>query len=370
MPNFRLIPDGEGELIRSVFGVGKVRGPDAFAAGGVVTLPAGYVVAAPTGDDTGLLFQLTQPVFVAASDGDEVFATVVRGELVSIDAAPATPEGSFRLGTAEGVPVDTFNQDARAGGVQFAPAFVAQTVSVDFNGVAEELRSDNSENIGIADEWSIGIWYKPGAEITTGSRQLMQINPGAGRNNINLFGQATDRRLQLVLTGGGGLPSRILLWHNIFTAGEAGNWHHLLLTWDGADPTLYKDGSSLAPDSDDMAALALPFTDEPRYIGVGTQWDGSGASWLGLMHQISIWRTDLGSIISDLYNGGAPAALNLNGSFGSYTASGDLAHWWRLGHDSSDVGKDYSEAGFTPLISLGTNAVNMDGDDVVSDIPT
>jgi hypothetical protein len=75
--------------------------------------------------------------------------------------------------------------------------------------------------------------------------------------------------------------------------------------------------------------------------------------------------------ILETYNGGNGSAFDLNTDSGNYAQSGDLAHWWRLGHEADpNLGKDYAEAGFTPTIDIGDNKVGLDDNDRVADVPT
>lgn len=115
--NARAIPSGVGETILQAFGTGPLGNVAASAAGGVVTFPAGYKIAFAVGGGKGRISELVSGVAVPASDGDEVFARIVDDEIVGIEAAADTPAGNQRLGVATGVPVDTFTEDARAGGL-------------------------------------------------------------------------------------------------------------------------------------------------------------------------------------------------------------------------------------------------------------
>jgi hypothetical protein len=59
--------------------------------------------------------------------------------------------------------------------------------------------------------------------------------------------------------------------------------------------------------------------------------------------------------------------MNLALNSGNYVSKANLVHWWRLGHDSGDIGKDYGTG--SPFIDVMTNAANISAADIVVDAP-
>ncbi len=249
------------------------------------------------------------------------------------------------------------------------PAFVAQTQSIDFDGSTEFFRNTTSQVIGIADVWSIGVWYKP-ANLT-GIRSIFEINNSDSPSRIIAFFNGTTLNVFLRNSGNSINTSRTF---NGF--GVLDTWAHLYLSWNAAGtgfPSVFKDGS-LVGQSSQSSGGNLVQADDLRPVGVGTNLSLVNKH-SGLIAQMSMWRTIQDAAITSLYNGGNPNALDLNSSFGSgpstYLGAGDLAHWWRCGHEASpNLGKDFSTAGFTPTIDVEVNSVGLTDADRVADVPT
>lgn len=244
-------------------------------------------------------------------------------------------------------------------------SFEAQTMSIDFDGSTEFFRNSTSQVIGIADVWSIGIWYNP-ANLT-GVRSLFEFNNSDSPSRIIAFFNGTVLNVFLRNSGDTVNTSRT---YNGF--GVLSTWAHLYISWNAAGtgfPDVFKDGS-LVGQSSQVSQGALVQADDLRPVGVGTN-VSLAAKHSGLISQMSVWRTIQDAAISDLFNGGNPNSLDLNSSFGGYSGAGDLAHWWRLGHEPSpNLGKDFATAGFTPTIDVEVDSVGITDADRVADVPT
>lgn len=244
-------------------------------------------------------------------------------------------------------------------------AFDAQTFSVSFNGTDEFMRNDTAQVLGFADEWSLSVW----ADLNGGANQrLLGWRDGITNVNAILLARldATDDLQAIVFNSAGGATT--LVWNSVFTAGA---WHHIFLFRE-SDGTIraFIDGADLGvPDSGNPDGVATMADTTNRHVWIGA--DQSSLPVDGEISQVAVWDADISAAISDIYNGGNPNSLNLNGSFGSYSFAGNLAHWWRLGHGADpDIGKDYAEAGITPTIDVGTDAANIDDTDRVANVPS
>lgn len=248
--------------------------------------------------------------------------------------------------------------------------FEPQTVSVDFSGSGNDrLANLTDQTIGIADDWAISAWVKNAQSATQFILDLRRQEVGEDQFS-GLSIQATTgsvgRQLRTVWKDASGTPQGDTLYNAFLIIGD---WKHVLVTWNGSDLNVYRDGVLDAPDSGSETPT-LTMADPGRGISIGNRAQASSNVFNGRIMQVAIWRNhEVEDAISDIYNGGAPSAIDLNSSFGSYTFADDLAHWWRLGQDADDIGKDYAEAGFTPTISLNDDAIGIDAGDIVSDIP-
>jgi len=238
--------------------------------------------------------------------------------------------------------------------------FESQLVSVDFDGSTEFMANTTNNPLGIANIWSISLWYK--ADVN-GFKNFFGVSNSA--NNIN--------RIRIQNDSGTGL--QIQLWDSAGTerksfsyAGqlETGAWMNFLFTWDGTDLLAYKNGSLLTPVKNTDNANTMTATDRRVIVGVFN--DLSQVKWDGPIHSIAVWDAEISAAASDIYNGGNGGGFDLGSNSGSYTFSGDLQHWWRLGLDSSDIGKDSGLA--STLIDVNANSENIDASDIVSDSPS
>lgn len=246
-------------------------------------------------------------------------------------------------------------------------AFPAQTMSLDFDGVSEALKNTTKQAIGIADTWSIGIWLK--ATTVVGQRILFEFGDFPADENRIVMIQSGGQMQVFWANAAGTLQSTMVF----FTFLSAGPWTHIFLSWNAAGTgplTVFKNGiGPVAPDSTAFSNVVQ--ADTPlRAVAIGNA-TTPNVSWSGPIAQVSVWRTVQDAAIADLYNAGNPNSLDLNSGFGSYAGAGDLAHWYRLGHEPSpNLGKDYALAGFTPTIDIEVNAVGITDADRVADVPT
>lgn len=368
------LPRGVENFTQEAFGIGKTGGNDPTAAGGVVTIPSGYLVAFPLQNGRAQLLRFTEAVGIPAVDGDEVYITL-RSARVEVAAAASTPIGSLRLGTASGTPVDTFTQDAKVGGIQIV-SFLGQEFSIDFDGATEHMQSATQSappRIGIGQTFTIACWFKTLVEPAVGSHDLWAITPvpsNAG-NGINMSQNVTGTNsLWIQIVDNGNAVRQSVSWSNLFP-GPSPTWHHAVLQWTGAaDATrkLYFDGVDQgAPDTITANSAGVNDDLSNRFVAFGKnsvtgRWDGRGAS-------LAMWPTILTAAeITAIYNGGV-INFDLNADSAGYVSAADLVHWMEVGKlVSPDLGIDSAVLSANPL-DLIDAAVGITDADRVSDVP-
>lgn len=249
--------------------------------------------------------------------------------------------------------------------------FAAQTQSVNWPSQTstDVLKNDSDLAIGIANLWSIGVWWKPIVPLSASGNFLVTIgnSDNGSRSRINIYHDTVSDRLRADIgTSAGAL--RLTAFNGFYT-GENGNWVHVLLTWDGTTLFVEKNGSpfgSFTPPATVMDDLAAG-----RQFALGNLIQASGGPNLsigGNLAQAALWNADVRPAQAVL--NASPSALNLNAPSGAYTFQGNLAHWHRVGHQGEPlIGVDYSEAGFTPTISVDTNSVGITDADRQADVP-
>lgn len=248
----------------------------------------------------------------------------------------------------------------------FIPKFIEQTVSIDFDGSTEHATNTTGVNHGFGDIFSISAWVKPEDITPTGPFGAYIISMSAGVLNsidgIALRMGQSNTGLEVHLFNTASSFRKRYLWNSQFSVGV---WTHVLVTWDGTSLKAFFDSVETAPSStpNDLSHTVLSVD---RVTAIGRINSPNASYWDGLIHSIAIWDVDVGAAASTIYNTGDGSGFNLGANAGSYTFSGDLQHWWRLGFDSSDIGKD-SGIG-SPLIDVNANG-NLDSGDIVSDVP-
>jgi hypothetical protein len=229
----------------------------------------------------------------------------------------------------------------------------------------EYLLNSTDQAIGVAGDWTMLGWAKP--LNIPGAHQIFEIRDG----NINRMGYRQSGDIgEVIVEDQTGSPTQSSAWLNVF---QDANWHQFGATWSNSGPLMenYLDGVNLGAPDGGTATPAVTMTDTSRSVAVGAAINGT-FGFEGLIMSVAIFRVVLTAAqILATYNGGNGSAFDLNTNSGNYGQSGDLAHWWRCGHEADpNLGKDFAEAGFTPTIDIGVNKVGLDDNDRVADVPT
>lgn len=212
----------------------------------------------------------------------------------------------------------------------------------------EFLQNTSASTLGFTNAWTIQCWIRPASLAT--SDCLIDI--GTGQNTSEIVITKVNATLQVQLSNSAGTVFKDYTWTN-GTAGfftQIQTWQQVTVTWDGSTLKAYLNGvdqgvaDTLTTDNSDSQ------TNASRDITAGANQAG-GNSMTGEYHSILIWDTALSeNAIRETYNHGNGSYFNPEVNSNDYTSSGDIVHWWRFGHDVSDIGKDW----------ISTNAVDID----------
>ena len=242
--------------------------------------------------------------------------------------------------------------------------FPAQTTSIEFNGVNEAMRQNAQLAVGIANVWSISIWMRRrgDAQGLGQNNTILQIFGSGPPNRSRIFirgnGQLTQDRIEVEITTSGGANLKRYSWNS--TTFPFDVWFQMIVVWDGTNLTMYKDGVLVARDlttNNGSGSMA----DNTRLIQIGQ--NGGVQPFSGFIHSIALWNADVSSAATELYNGGVASTFNL--SRASFNAN--LQHWWRLGQDPDDLGKDSGIA--SNLIDVDFNSTNITAADIDAESP-
>lgn len=218
----------------------------------------------------------------------------------------------------------------------------------------------------IGNAWTIMLNIKPDNTNTTnpaGRQTYFHISDSSPAvdldNRIDIAGSGTALRLDLIDESGNSNERKTYFYHNTVSGSI---WFHFVTTWDGSNLNFYKDGIQRSPDSitNDDVIDQNATADKKLFLGKG---DFTPERLLGgNIYSVAIWDVAIsGSQISSIYNGGGQNLVNLKEDFGDYTSSANLQHWYRLGQDPNNKGKDHGNATAVDLdVEEGTVSIVTD----------
>ncbi len=200
------------------------------------------------------------------------------------------------------------------------------------------LTSGSAADVGIANVWSIGLWFRP--EILTDTQTPFAIRRDADGANAIFFQTRNSNVFRILIQS-----STITIIKDFrFVAvpsAQTLRWVYWLATWDGTDLIGYRNGAAQTPTSkvtDDAGTM----TNTDRVIKLG----GNAAigTFAGNIHQVQMWNSVLGANeAAALYNNGVGSVIDASRNFGDYSSSANLVHWYRLGKIATFIGmgKDF-----------------------------
>jgi microcystin-dependent protein len=127
----------------------------------------------------------------------------------------------------------------------------------------------------------------------------------------------------------------------------SGTWSQIVVTWDGADFNMYRNGYLMNPDMTAVSDLAGVQTNTNRSISIGSKVDLSDF-FTGFMHSASYWSEALTQgAIRQIWNHGCGSTFNLNIGVEDYGPNTGydvrtLEAWWQLGKDLTAPVKDWT----------------------------
>ena len=240
-------------------------------------------------------------------------------------------------------------------------AFDAQTVSIDFDGSTEYMMHGTSDvDFDAVNNWTLSVWIKPVVDNVTG-----RIINSSSRSGFNLESRSSPTgRFRFGLWDSAQSNKVRKEYDNVIVPGA---WTMLTIYRNGTSANgLYVNGGFKSPDNV-IRNNSFGAADDGRRIAVAANWPTGGTKWPGRVHSVAFWNVTLTSgEVLEVYNGGSGSTMDLGNDKGNYVSSANLQHWWRLGHDSSNIGRDYGY--HAALKDLDFNP-NIAVSDIVADAP-
>lgn len=236
---------------------------------------------------------------------------------------------------------------ANSAGVTSADVFVrrgaAQGVASNLSGTSEYYLNTTANAIGITNAWSI-LLYGRLANVTA-QKQLFDI--AASGSDVNRIGIETRGDIagdptRVFFADSAGTVVKDYRWNGLL---PNATWASFLVTWDGTNLTMYQDGATVTADTKSTDGSGT-MTATNRRVGIGTNAKlGGGSDWAGYVGGfVAVWSSALPlAEACQVLSLGHSADL-LTDSLG-YSSSADLVHWWKLGSDPSNLGRDFVSSG-------------------------
>lgn len=240
-----------------------------------------------------------------------------------------------------------------------------QTVSVDMNGTNEAfIRGEPKKPpMGFGNVFTYSQWTRANEDFTPSQVWMtLENNDLLNRMDLDAF-ITTGAPVFLIRDSAGDIIKRFR-WNSQIPVN--GTWVMMTFTWDGTDLLGYFDGV------EDASPTMLNNNSGSRIdtqmcIGVGNTSAVASLPKQNLMSG-AFWNVALSAAeILEMYNSGVGGDFDLGADSGNYVSSANLMHWWRFGHNRSDIGRDYGKAAI--LIDMMQNASNIDASDIVNEVP-
>ena len=317
--------------------------PTSGTVGTVVTIAGTDFTGA-----TAVIFDADAAITFSVDSDIQITATVPAGATTGLIQV-TTPAGSGSSATPFTV----------------IPPPSGQLVSLDLDDGLEVLTNNTNVDVGIGNIWSVSAWFKADAADVTNAVMTVADDSGTISYIWMRYNASGDLTINTTI---GSAPGSNLKLYDYPNAITTASWTFLVATWDGTDLIMYKNGSVLTPtksvdNSGTMGTNARAVT-----LGGGTpnDMDVTTLTLDGKHHSYAIWNSELSADeVTVLYNSGAGEGIDYASDSGDYVSSANLKHWWRLGFDSLDIGKDYGN--HTTLIDVMDGAIGVDATDIVND---
>jgi hypothetical protein len=319
---------------------------------GITTPGTGFITVGLEDAEVTAVVEDTQ--ITAALQTDEVTAAL---EDVEITATPQQDPISVTVFP------DSIVARTEGGSAEVAP-LASQGVSVEFDG-AESLAKAGVA-LGVSEPFSKAVWWRPQSG-TSGDFGVCGFGVPAAvvRNKSGLawVTSGAPSLAEIQVRGPAGPGRKTYRFHDMAIEDF---WNLTVWTWDNTNLVVYHAGALVVPDATPNNGIVPALTDVAKTTEVGL-FDGR-SPFVGLIHSDGLWSSVLTAAeAAALWNEGRGRDLDWRIDGSIYKSSSDLAHYYRLGLDPADIGKDYGNAAI--LLNIGDDAVGIDASDIVIESP-
>jgi hypothetical protein len=202
--------------------------------------------------------------------------------------------------------------------------------SCQFDGTAKYITMGNVLNFEYNEAFSLSCWFRTTA--TGGYLISKKGNIGTSYRGWGLViaGTITPGAIRVYLTNDGDPEGDSEIKVDTVAAFNDGQWHHVVMTWNGSDPaaasgvTIYVDGSSESLSILHNTLGTNTITNSVD-LNIGGRTNGDSL-FEGKIDEVGIYDKELDSIeVAEIYNNGVPTDL------GRLATNSNLVAWWRMG---------------------------------------
>jgi len=266
---------------------------------------------------------------------------------------------------------------------------ILTNVSLKFDGKDEFLENAFRQAMGVANLWTITIWMKPlevpslfddeGRQLfRPDGRSLFHLKGLTHRNEVLIWGERIENSTneEFIMVENYNTDSKRIRITRFNMAQKRQEWRLFSCAWDGSNLVAWDNGLEITDFSETFSGTGSFIMQDPTasgrprsirianaYSGIAASLDGPRlVSYSGLLGPVGMWDERLDSLeIGEIASG--TFGFDLTTDSGTYSSSANLQHWWRLGADAADIGKDYAPAG---NIDVGVDAT-VTGTNIVVD---
>ncbi len=190
-----------------------------------------------------------------------------------------------------------------AGGSSFT-----NTKSILLDGVDDYVEA-KSTTLGLDTAISVSMWVKT-TQSTSNFKQLIGEYDWSNSNKRNWILYLSNSQNKLAFLLYNSLGQTVI--NKSVDATDAniddGNWHHVLVTWDGTTNTnsfnMFFDGVNVKQATPTKTGIRT--SDTPLLIADGTN---GNVEFEGNIDEVAVWNSDQSSNVTDIYNSGVPTSL-------------------------------------------------------------
>ncbi|MBU2647294.1 Ig-like domain-containing protein [bacterium] len=236
--------------------------------------------------------------------------------------------------------------------------------ALDLNGVDEYLTNGGNAPTNLGPVFSLAVWFTLAA-TDSDKRVLFWATAFENASAIGIFKNDSNRLEAQVhdefSSGGGGTYDSQSSTDTL----SGGTKYHAVITYTGGTLQLYLNGNIQSGTAVSNVTTEPTINNRQVYLGYSPSIDSPPFNtWAGKIHSAAIWDTAISAeAVTEIYGAGDPGQ-NLTMNKGNYTNAPNIKHWWILGEESTNLGRDFVTVGNTP-IDVDTAAVKVDTTDLV-----